>query len=189
MGYYKYIKEMYKHPKANLKELWRERLIKWRKTPTIVRLEKPTRIDKARSLGYKAKKGYIVVRIRVPRGGRQRETIRAGRRSKHFRSKKIVNKSYQWIAEERAARKFKNCEVLNSYEIIKDGKYFWYEILLLDREVVKHYDEMGWVGDSKGRVFRGKTASGMRTRGMLTHKGTGTEKTRPSLRSHGRRSS
>ena len=57
MSFYKYIQELWKRPKDNLGELWRERLIQWRREPSIVRLERPTRIDRARALGYKAKQG------------------------------------------------------------------------------------------------------------------------------------
>jgi large subunit ribosomal protein L15e len=32
----------------------------------------PTRPDKARRLGYKAKQGYVVYRVRVRRGGRKK---------------------------------------------------------------------------------------------------------------------
>ena len=61
MGLYKYIKEIWKKPKKNMPDLWRERLIKWRREPVTVRIEKPTRLDKARSLGYKAIKGFVII--------------------------------------------------------------------------------------------------------------------------------
>ena len=185
MGFQKYIKELYKKPEQ-LKKVFFKRLIEWRKQPAVIRLEKPTRIDRARSLGYKAKRGYVVVRVRVKRGGRKRPRFMGGRRSKHMRRRKIIGKSYQWIAEERAARKFKNCEILNSYPIAKDGIYCWVEVILLDKMIVRNYLNMGWIGDSKGRVFRGKTAAGKRSRGILTKKGRGAEKLRPSLRAHNR---
>ncbi len=186
MGIYKYIRELYKKPKANLGDLWKKRLIEWRKSNSIVKINKPTRLDKARSIGYKAKKGFIVVRVRVKRGGRKRPRLKKGRRSKAQRRKKIVGKSYKWIAEERAAKKFKNCEVLNSYEMAKDGIYYWFEVILLDKVIVRNYSGYEWVGDSKGRVFRGKTSAGRKSRG-LKHKGMGAEKLRPSLRSHSRK--
>jgi len=187
MGFQKYIRELYKKP-DQLKSLFFKRLIQWRKQPTVIRIEKPTRLDRARSLGYKAKRGYFMVRVRVKRGGRKRPRFKGGRRSRAMRRRKIVGKSYQWIAEERAVRKFKNCEVLNSYQIAKDGVFYWFEVILLDRIIVRSYPNMGWVGDSKGRVFRGKTAAGKRSRGILTKKGKGAEKLRPSLRAHKRRS-
>ena len=40
--------------------------------PVIHRCTRPTRPDKARRLGYKAKQGYVVYRVRVRRGGRKR---------------------------------------------------------------------------------------------------------------------
>lgn len=186
MGFYKYIQELWKKPKENLPELWRERLIKWRREDSITKIEKPTRLDRARNLGYKAKKGFFIVRVRVKRGGRKRPQIKKGRRPKHYRHRKILSKSYQIIAEERAGRKFRNCEVLNSYFVAKDGIYYWYEIILMDRMIVRNYKEMAWVGDSKGRVFRGKTSAGKKSRGMRG-KGKGYEKIRPSLRSKGRK--
>lgn len=185
---YKYLADIYKKPKQNLGQLWMQRLIKWRKDPSIVRIDKPTRLDRARSLGYKAKQGYIVVRVKLIRGGRKRPRFKGGRRSKAMRRRKIVGKSYQWIAEERAAKKYTNCEALNSYQIAVDGRYYWFEVILVDKEQVSKYKGMEWLarGKHKGRVFRGKTSSGKRGRGILIRKGKGAEKLRPSLRARKR---
>lgn len=163
----------------------RDRLIKWRKSDSVVRVEKPTRLDRARSLGYKAKQGYVVVRVKLKRGGRKRERFKGGRRSKHMRRRKVVKKSYQWVSEERANRKYPNCEVLGSYPLAKDGKHYFFEVLLADRVQVGKYDSMGWLGDAKGRVFRGLTSAAIKSRG-LRKKGIGTEKIRPSLRANKR---
>ena len=38
----------------------------------IHRASRPSRLDKARRLGYKAKQGYVIYRVRVRRGGRKR---------------------------------------------------------------------------------------------------------------------
>ena len=115
MGLYKYVREAWKQPKANMPELWHERLVQWRKDPSTLRIDRPTRIDRARSLGYKAKQGYIVVRQRVLKGGHKRARIKKGRRSKRYHQTKNLDLSYQTIAERRADMKFPNCEVLNSY--------------------------------------------------------------------------
>ncbi len=188
MGIYKYIKDLWKKPTANIYDLYRERLIKWRKEPVTIRLEHPTRIDRARSLGYKAKPGYIIVRQRVSSGGRKRPQIKKGRRSKHSRQRKIVSKSYQIIAEERANKKFKNCEVLNSYWVGKDGKNYWFEVILVDRDhtAIKKDKKINWISKDKGRVYRGKTSAGKKGRGLLK-KGKGAEKLRPSQRSNQRK--
>ena len=180
---YKYIRELWKKPSS---EMLRSRLIAWRKEPSLVRVENPTRLDRARTLGYKAKQGYIVVRLKISRGKRQRELIKKGRRSKHRRRKKIVGKSYQWIAEERVSRRYRNMEVLNSYEVAKDGKNKWYEIILIDREHprIKNDKRTKWVLNKAnvGRAFRGLTSAGKKSRG-LRNKGKGAEKIRPSLKS------
>ena len=99
MGMYQAIRELWTQPKEKLGELYKQRLIVWRKEDVITSIHRPTRIDRARSLGYKAKKGITVVRVRVMRGGRKRLARKHGRRSRTMRRKKVVGMSYQWIAE------------------------------------------------------------------------------------------
>src|SRR3989344_2622019 len=183
MGYLKYIKKFYQDKPEEVKRILKERIIEWRKGKAVVRIAHPTRLDRARALGYKAKKGYIVVRARLLRSKRQRPLIRKGRRSKHRRRKKVVGKSYQWIAEERVNDRYVNCEVLGSYYLFKDGKYIFFEVILGERELLKNYPEMGWFNDSAGRAYRGITSAGRKSRGLLG-KGKGYEKNRPSLRAH-----
>ena len=48
-----------------------------RQLSAVHRASRPTRPDKARRLGYKAKQGYVIYRVRVRRGGRKR-TISKG---------------------------------------------------------------------------------------------------------------
>ena len=181
-GLYQYLRELWKKPKENLGERYKELLIQLRKEPAIHRVEKPTRLDRARSLGYKAKQGVIVVRVRVARGGRKREKPSGGRRPKTSRLVKVVNKNYQQIAEERAARKYRNCEVLNSYLLARDGRYAWYEVILLDRDhpAIQKDPRLGPVARQRGRVFRGLTSAARKARG-LRRKGIGAEKVRPSI--------
>lgn len=185
MGMYKYIRDLWKKPKSSLGDVWKQRLINWRKDPVTVRLERPTRLDRARSLGYKPKQGIIVVRQRLKRGGRKRPTIRKGRRSKHFGQRKILDKSYQQVAEERVSKKYLNCEVLNSYYVAKDGLYYWYEVILLDRShpQVLADKNLAGVAAKKGRAERGLTSAGRKSRG-LRNKGKGAEKLRPSRTSN-----
>ena len=190
MSFYKYIREAWKKPKSRLGPLWQQRLVKWRREPVTVRIKRPTRLDKARSLGYKAKPGFVIVRQRVKRGGKQRPKFKAGRRSKHMRRRLVLAKNYQQIAEERANRKFKNCEVLNSYEVAKDGKHYWYEIILVDKShtAIKSDKNLKWIAEKQHtkRVYRGLTSSARKSRG-LRKKGKGAEKIRPSLRAKGRK--
>tara|TARA_Y100000310_G_scaffold118201_1_gene117039 strand:+ start:19887 stop:20465 length:579 start_codon:yes stop_codon:yes gene_type:complete len=180
---YQHIREIWKKPKESLGDTWQKRLLEWKNQDTTVRIKHPTRLDRARSLGYKAKQGFILVRQRVDRGGRQRETIRKGRRSKHFGRRKNVDKSYQSVAEERAVKKYPNCEVLNSYYVGEDGDCSWYEVILVDKShpQILADPRINWIFKSKhtGRVFRGLTSAARKSRG-LRHKGKGAEKLRPS---------
>ena len=188
MGFYQNIGELWKRPKESLGELWKQRLIAWRREGAVVRIERPTRLDRARSLGYRAKQGIIIVRVRVERGGRKRaRPTKKGRRSKRQTTRKIVRKSYQWIAEERANKRFKNCEVLNSYYVGEDGIYKWFEVILIDRDHPQIMNDKGLMNlaNQRGRVYRGLTSAGRKSRG-LSGKGKGFEKMRPSRRAHNR---
>ena len=179
MGMYKYIRTLWKNPDKNLGDVQKQRLILWRRQPTTLRIEHPTRIDRARSLGYKAKQGFIVVRQRIGRGGKMREHNLGGRRPKTSRLHKVLDKNYQQIAEERAARTFTNCEVLNSYSVGQDGKNYWFEVILIDRHhpnIVRDINLRN-IAAQKGRVFRGLTSAGKKSRG-LRNKGFGAEKAR-----------
>ena len=190
MGVYNYIREAWKNPKESLGGLWQHRLIQWRKETTTIRIEHPTRLDKARAVGYKAKQGYIVVRQRVSRGGRQRPNPRHPRRPKAMGRRKDLTISYQVVAEQRANDKYPNCEVLNSYYVGEDGIHFWYEVILVDKNhpAIIADPHINWVllNKHKGRVYRGLTSAGRKSRGLM-HKGKGAEKLRPSLRAHHRK--
>ena len=112
---YHYLREAWKKPDT---AVLRERMIAWRAGGAVEIVDKPLRLDRARSLGYKAKKGFVVVRVRVVRGGRKRERAGVkGRKSTRTTIRKTLKMSYRWVAEIRAARKFRNLEVLNSYWI------------------------------------------------------------------------
>ena len=98
-------------------------------------------------------------------------------------------KGIQGIAEMRAARKFPHYEVLNSYFVGQDGQFKYFEVILVNPvhpAVVADHDLKWIVGaQHSGRVFRGKTSAGKKSRG-LRHKGKGVEKHRPSVRAHNR---
>jgi len=182
---YKYIAKAWKRPDASfVKELMWQRLIEWRKQHAIIRVERPTRLDRARKLGYKAKQGFVVARVRVRRGGLKKIRPKAGRRQKRMGVAKFKPaKSLRLIAEERAARKFPNLEVLNSYWVWEDGRFKWFEIVMVDpsHPVIQSDKDVNWICEPahRGRVFRGLTSAGKEVRG-LRHKGRGAEKIRPS---------
>ena len=186
MGLFKYIQKIWKQPKENLGEIWKDRLYKWRRESTIVRIAKPTRIDRAHSLGYKAKQGVIVARVRIERGGRERPHNLHGRKPKRSGLKRIyTKKSLQVIAEERVSKRYPNLEVLNSYYVCEDGKYKWFEVILLDpsHPAIINDRKLGWISkkENTGRAHRGLTSAGKKGRGLVRTKGRGSEKNRPSL--------
>ena len=189
---YSYIADAWKNPSESyLKELNKERRIAWRREENFVRIDKPTRLDKARNVGYKAKQGYVLVRGRVRKGSFGKRKIKAGRRAKRKGILAItVGKSLQRMAEERAQKRFPNLEVLNSYWVGANGQYEWYEIILVDpaHPVIQADPKINWIcyNTQKGRVYRGKTSAGQKGRGMRV-KGKGAEKVRPSIRANGRR--
>ena len=202
---YHYVREFWRHRNTDeFKELMRQRVINWRREKSLTRVEKPTRIDRARSLGYKAKEGYVIVRSRVRKGGRRKKRPVRGRKSRNLGVNKITpKKSIKVMAEERAARKYRNLEVLNSYWVGNDGRSKWFEVIFVDPQhpsiakdprtkwissIEKRGDRTLYLKNSKhkGRAFRGLTSASRKSRG-LRKKGLGTIKNRPSLRSHGRR--
>lgn len=165
------------------KLMW-ERLQKWRREPAVVRVERPTRLNRARALGYKAKRGIIVVRVRVKRGGRIATRPSRGRKTKNQMVKKLTpKKGLQWIAEERVNREYPNMEVLGSYWVGEDGNYKWFEVILVDRNCpdILADKKLNWIVRQKGRVYRGLTPAARRARG-LRRRGFGAEKIRPSYR-------
>ena len=162
-----YLREAWKKPD---KETLRKRMVEWRSTESIVRVEKPLRLDRARALGYKAKKGIIVVRVRVIRGGHRKPRPNKGRRSKRLTPRLTLMMNYKGIAEQRASRKYDNMEVLNSYQIGKDGMHFFYEVILVDRNSpeIKSDKQLSFITkpNAQGRAMRGLTYAGIKARGL-----------------------
>ena len=184
---YKYIAEAWSKPeKSFVDELMRSRLIEWRRQPVITRIERPTRLDKARRLGYKAKQGFVMARVRVRRGGFRKLRPTAGRRQKRMGVKKFKpSKSLRLIGEERVARQFPNLEVLNSYWVGEDGVSKWFEAIMVDphHPVIKADENVGWIVEKqhRKRALRSLTSAGKKVR-ALRRRGRGAEKFRPSLK-------
>ncbi len=172
MSMYKYIRNAWKKPQERLGSLLKQRLIEWRRQHTVERVDKPTRIDRARALGYKAKLGYALARVKIGKGGRRRRLYH--RRGRKPRKAGLVHfthgKSLQWIAEEKAARRFQNLEVLNSYEVGEDGQYKWFEVIMVDpnHPSIKSDPKINWITNpaNRRRVLRGLTSTAKKARGL-----------------------
>ena len=190
MGVMKHLGEVLKRPKANIPAAHRrERMTSWRREPVFQRVERPTRLDAARRLGYKSKQGITVVRTRVRRGGLRKGKIHMKRKPSKAGIKKItMGKSIQRIAEERTSKRYPNLEVLNSYWVGEDGKNKFYEVIMIDphHPAIKSDKQLSWIATGAshhGRAERGLTSAGKRGRG-LHKKGKGAEKLRPSLKAN-----
>ena len=118
--------------KSNSTEL-REKAVIWRKQNAVTRVDKPSRITRARRLGYKAKQGITVVRMRVGTGGMRKQRPRGGRRPKHLGVTRIkAAVSMKQVAERRVLERYPNMKLLGSYFLYKDGMHYWFEIILAD---------------------------------------------------------
>ncbi|MBS7610990.1 50S ribosomal protein L15e [Candidatus Bathyarchaeota archaeon] len=135
---YSALAKAWRKPKETyIVELMRERVISWRRQPTVVRIDKPTKLHTARRLGYKAKPGIVVVRVRVRKGSGEKPRPRSGRRPKAIGVKKIKRDiSKQKIAEERVLKKYPNLKLVGSYYVWEDGVYKWYECILCDPQIL-----------------------------------------------------
>lgn len=181
-GMYHYIRQAWKKPD---RETLRNRMVEWRKEGVFTKVDKPLRLDRARSLGYKDKKGFVVIRVRVKRGGHKRPRPNKGRRSKRMHTNKNLKMSYKWISENRVAKRFANLEILNSYLVGKDGINYFFEVICIDPskpEIVSDKN-LKWIQDPahKKRSLHGKTSAGRKSRGLRSKNPT--NKSRPSVRS------
>lgn len=187
MGAYKYLEELWRHKQSEvLRFLLRVRCWEYRHLPAIHRCTRPTRPEKARRLGYKAKQGYIVYRARVRRGGRKRPVSKGIVYGKP-KNVGIVQLKFQRnlrsVAEERVGRRCQNLRVLNSYWIGQDSTYKFYEVICVDptHKAIRRDPRINWIcqGVMKHRELRGLTAAGKSGRG-LNVKGHRENKARPS---------
>ena len=190
MGVMKHLGSVWKQPKQNIPAaVRRDRMAGWRREPVFQRIERPTRLDAARRVGYRAKQGITVVRTRVRRGGLRKGKIHMKRKPSKAGIKKItMAKSIQRMAEEQTSKRYPNLEVLNSYWVGEDGKNKFFEVIMVDphHPAIKADKQLGWIAEGnshRGRAFRGKTSAGKRGRGLY-NKGKGAEKLRPSLKAN-----
>merc|ERR1712093_442371 len=109
MKAYKYIEELWRKKKSDvLSYLLRVRCWEYRQLPSIVRLVKPTRIDKARRMGYKAKQGLVIYRVRVRRGNRRNPVPKGivhGKPSSQGVTQIKASRNLRVVAEGRVGRK------------------------------------------------------------------------------------
>ncbi|KAJ6433643.1 hypothetical protein OIU84_017357 [Salix udensis] len=194
MGAYKYVSELWRKKQSDvMRFLQRVRCWEYRQHPSIVRVTHPTRPDKARRLGYKAKQGYVVYRVRVRRGGRKRPVPKGivyGKPTNQGVTQLKFQRSKRSVAEERAGRKLGGLRVLNSYWINEDSTYKYFEVILVDvaHNAIRNDPRINWLCNPvhKHRELRGLTSAGKKYRG-LRGRGHLHHKARPSRRANWKR--
>jgi large subunit ribosomal protein L15e len=183
MGAYKYIQELYRKKQSDvIRFLLRIRVWQYRQLSAIHRASRPTRPDKARRLGYKAKQGFVIYRIRVRRGGRKRPAPKGQvyGKPKSVGINQLKNqRSHQAIAEERVGRKCRGLRVMNSYWVGEDSSYKFFEVICVDpfHNAIRHDPDVQWLCKPvmKHREMRGLTSASRKSRGL--GKGHGYSKT------------
>jgi len=174
MGAYKYLEELYKKKQSDvLRFLLRVRCWEYRQLNVIHRASRPSRPDKARRLGYKAKQGFVIYRIRVRRGGRKRPVPKGavyGKPKNMGVNQLKFERSLRSVAEERVGRKCGNLRVLNSYWVNQDSTYKYFEIILVDpsHKAIRRDPRINWIVNPvhKRREARSLTSSGKKSRGI-----------------------
>lgn len=131
---YEYLQQLWRKHDPQLEGWLRQAAVEWRRDPVIMRVRRPTRPDKARMMGYKAKQGVVIVRVRIRTGGARKPRPSSGRRQKAMGVVKFRRAlSLQRIAENRVRRKYPNMTLNNSYHLYSDGRNHWFETVLIDR--------------------------------------------------------
>ena len=190
MGASSFINEIWRKKQSDIMSfLLQIRSWEYRHYPSVHRIKSPTRPEKAKKLGYKAKQGFIVYRVRVRRGGRKKPVkkgITFGKPKGHGVNELKFNRNKRSLAEERVSKICGNLRILNSYWLNEDSVYKYFEIILVDpnHKTIKRNFRINWICNPtfKHRELRGLTSAGRQSRG-LRRKGHRANKTRPSISS------
>lgn len=189
MAAYKYLEALYRHKQSDVfRFLNRVRTWEYRQLPAVCRVNTPTRVEKARKLGYRAKPGYVCFRVRVRKGDKKRAVKKGIVYGKPRNAGVSQQKSFRSLQVE-AERIFersagKGLRTLNSYYVAKDGLYKYYEVLAVcpGTQAIRNDPKINWIVSTlhKSRAQRGKTHAGRKSRGLSTHRKTTKHAIRPS---------
>ncbi|XP_037363273.1 60S ribosomal protein L15-like [Talpa occidentalis] len=174
MGTYKYILELWRKKQRNVMRFLLR--VCWWQFPQLSaphRAPRPTQPDKARRLGYKAKQGYVIYRIRVLRGGRKHPVPKAatyGKPVHHGVNQLKFARSLQSVAEERAGHHCGALRGLNSHWVGEDSTYKFFEIILIHpfHKAIRRNPDTQWITKPvhKHREMWGLTSAGPKSCGL-----------------------
>lgn len=176
-----------------MRTLLRIRTWEYRQLSAVHRVSKPTRPDKARRLGYKAKQGFVIYRVRIKRGDRKKKVqngIVYGKPKHQGIRKQKSKRNLRSLAEERVGRRCGGLRVLNSYWVGQDAVYKFYEVIMVDpfHNAIRNDPRMQYICKPvhKHREMRGLTSAGRKGRGLRV-KGPKAAKLRPSIHANWKR--
>ena len=188
-GAYKYVEELWKKKQSDvLRFLQRVRVWEYRQLPSVVRVTRPSRPDKARRLGYKAKQGFCICRARVRAGPQEareqghplRQARAPGCEEAEIRAQPAIGRGGA-----RRARPLRRAPRAQLVLAQRRFVYKYYEVIMVDpmHKVVRNDPRINWICNPvhKHREIRSLTAAGRKYRG-LGGKGHNYNKARPSKR-------
>ncbi|AFN84108.1 60S ribosomal protein L15 [Encephalitozoon romaleae SJ-2008] len=174
MGAINYLREIHRRKQSDvMRYLLRIRVCEYRQRGECFRVEKPTFLERARTLGYRAKQGYVLYIARVKKGNMKRNYHNGNTRGKCVNAginqiKPSLRK--QASAEMVAGKKCPNLGVLNSYWVGQDAAYKYYEVIMVDRHhpAIRNDSKINWIckNTMKHRECRGLTSASRKSRGL-----------------------
>jgi large subunit ribosomal protein L15e len=130
MAFYSRVQKSFETEYKEKSQVLKKRLEQWRTEATVQKIAKPTNLARARTLGYKAKKEFMVVRVCVSKGNRRRRQTDQGRKSGKQRKTMNPGVNLKWFADRKAQNTHKNMKVIGSYFVGEDGRKKWFEVVL-----------------------------------------------------------
>jgi large subunit ribosomal protein L15e len=169
-----YLREIHRRKQSDvMRYLQRVRVCEYRQRGECFRVNRPTHLERARTLGYKAKIGYVLYIVRVKKGNFKREYNNGNTRGKcknaGIHEIKPAQRK-QATAEMVVGKKCTNMAVLNSYWVGQDASYKYYEVILVSRqcETIRNDPKINWIckATMKHRECRGLTSATRKSRGL-----------------------
>lgn len=126
----KHIQASFAKSYAERAQNYRWRVSAWKKMSTVVRAEAPTNPGRAHSVGYRAKKEFIIVRVRTAKGKRRVAKRALGRKPAKKVKFRSLGFSLARMAEMKAEKDFRNFHAVGSYFVGEDGMSKYFEVVL-----------------------------------------------------------
>lgn len=174
MTFIQILREIHQKKQSDImKYMTRITLVEARQNDVVFRKERPSFIDRARKLGYKAKNGYSIWSVRVRKGDAIRNYNNGNTRGKCVNAgihqiKPNYNKQAE--AEQLVGRKLGSLRVLGSYKIGQDLRYHHFEVIMVDpmHNSIRNDHKINWICNPvhKHREMRGLTSAGKKSRGL-----------------------